>query len=154
MKIRNGFVSNSSSSSFVIFGNNINIEDATNDMIGVKNLYFLGDWLNEGQDVLKINTIEELAFIKSLYKLKNTDDEFVLVNSYVFSEDDSDEEFDLSILPKTGNAKIFSGNRDYNSAYDIGTLKNRYDKNGDVSKDMIKYLRSTKINDIEKINKI
>jgi len=59
MKIRNGFVSNSSSSSFLILGNNIDILDVTSSMIKEKQIYFLGKYLNEGRDIFQIKKIED-----------------------------------------------------------------------------------------------
>lgn len=150
MKIRNGFVSNSSSSSFVILGNYINIKDITPDMIKDKNIYALGEYLNEGRDVFKIKNIEMLAFLKALQSINYKEDfEFVDVIKYVDCEAEY-AEIDLSTLPKTGIAKIIEGDADYRTAENINDLQDRYDEHGSVTIEMERYIRKEKIKKIEK----
>ena len=152
MKIRQGFVSNSSSSSFIIIGREIDIDNITVHSIKENQIIALGDHLYDGQDVFQIRTIEELAFLKSMNKLKS-EKEFVFVEAYLSDDNDnSDGEFDVSILPKTGKVKFFTGSKDYSSSNDVNTLKQRYDDYGDISKHMQVYLRAKKIKKLEKNN--
>ena len=51
MKVRTGFVSNSSSSSFINIGRKATQEDFKTD----KDIFILGDYLNEGQEVISVD---------------------------------------------------------------------------------------------------
>lgn len=63
MKIRTNFVSNSSSSSFVAVGIELDIEQITKDMINDSGyLVAIGTELWEGTDIIEINTLEKLMF--------------------------------------------------------------------------------------------
>lgn len=81
MKIRKGFVSNSSSSSFVVLGNYISLSDITLDLIKNHEIYFLGNWMSDGQDIVQIETEEQFYFFKH------------------FIRDDGDGNFVLSYIP-------------------------------------------------------
>jgi len=151
MKIRNGFVSNSSSSSFLIIGKQIDIKDVSLNLIKKKDIYALGSgYLNGGQDVFKIRNVEQLAFLKALYDVGDTSTFFVWDTCY-FGIDESGD-IDKSKLPD-GKVEFYSGMVDHHSSHDIEDLKSRYDNGGDITRFMQKYLRSKKINEIEKKNK-
>ena len=61
MKIRQGFVSNSSSSSFIILGKDVDIMNITPNMVKEKIIMVIGDSLWEGEDVFQIRNIEEFS---------------------------------------------------------------------------------------------
>jgi len=158
MKIRQGFVSNSSSSSFLIFGNKIDISKVTLNMIKKNNIYAIGDdALPDGDDVFQIRTIEELAFLKALDDLGES--HFLFVDSYIMKTDydEHDEDFfgeiDVTKLPKTGKVKYFQGEKDNRSSKCIEDLKSQYDEYDKVTNKMQKYLRASKIKKINKIEK-
>ena len=65
MKVRNGFVSNSSSSSFIAIGTIINIEDITKK--NMSDIVVVGGDLNDGVDVIHLTNELMLKFFK-LYK--------------------------------------------------------------------------------------
>jgi len=145
MKIRNGFVSNSSSSSFIIMGKKININDINPNFKNHEKIYVLGNDLCEGQDVFKISTIEEFVFIKSYCEIYENEIEIIDANIFI---DEDDNEIDAEVLPKSGKIEIYQGEKDYRSSNNINDLIERYDKDGLVLKLMQRYLRSMKLKEI------
>lgn len=134
--------------SFLILGREVNIRKVTSKMIKEKQIYVMGSDLFDGQDIFKIRTVEELAFVKSLNHL-NLDNTFLYLDTFLFS-DVYDGEIDVKNLPKSGKIQYFTGLKDYTSSSDIKSLTKRYDPYGDVTRGMQKYLRAKKINKIEK----
>lgn len=154
MKVRQGFVSNSSSSSFLIIGKEIEIKDVTYKMVKEKNIIVAGDYLSDAQDIFKIKTIEEYAFIKALNKI-SIDDTFKYYNAYFYDNDEESEgEIDLSKLPNTGIVKYFYLEQDYKSSKNLDDMKRRYDEFGTTNAVMQRYLRAKKLKKIEKNSEI
>ena len=135
------------SNSFLIIGKEIDICKVTSRMIKDKQIFAMGDDLTDGQEVFRIRTVEELAFLKSLSKIENKG--FVFLDTCLFG-DVYEGEIDVKNLPKSGKVQYFTGLRDCTSSGDLETLTKRYDPYGEVTKGMQKYLRSKKINKIEK----
>lgn len=149
MKVRQGFVSNSSSSSFIILGKDVDVMSITPKMIKEKTIMVIGNSLCEGEDVFQIRTIEELAFLKALNKI-SIEETFKYVEAYAISEDEYEGEIDVKKIPKTGKIKYYNLNQDYSSSSDLRTLQNRYDKFENTNAIMQRYLRGKKILKINK----
>lgn len=144
MKVRVGFVSNSSSSSFIIIGRDIDISKCTSKMIKEKTIMVLGDYIYEGRDVFQIESIEELAFLKALNKLDVNS--LTYIDSCVYQNDDKDEgEIDIKKIPRSGKIKYYTGLRDESSSYNLDILKERYDEFDKTKNIIYRYLRSTKL---------
>jgi hypothetical protein len=152
MKIRVGFVSNSSSSSFLILGQDIEIINVTFKMIKEKDIYVIGTDLTDGSDIFKIKSIEMLAFMKAVVKVKGKYD-FHFVESFATGNDDFEGEIDVDNLPKTGKIKYFALDKDNRSSSDLSDLRDRYNEydDGEVDREMQKYLREKKLKKLENI---
>lgn len=74
MKIRNGFVSNSSSSSFVIIGKPIKQSEITEEMLKEKKISAIGGYIEEGRLVIGNMDWEMFKFINdNSERLEETD---------------------------------------------------------------------------------
>ena len=155
MKIRNGFVSNSSSSSFVIFGVETNAENITPILLKQKKYTVIGGGMEGGSDVFDL-TEDTLAFIKACESLYGCNSPFSIYEDY------GEGRIDLSKLPKEGFAEVIGGEMDQNSSYDLDALFANYcgeyacedlDEAFDENKvrlEMEKYMRKEKLDKIEK----
>ena len=119
MKIRNGFVSNSSSSSFIVIGRKIYNHDVKKEVQKGKDIYCIGDCFGDGEDFFQIT--DEMARILPDFYYK--DIEFVEVfatNSYELKyKDFKDVEF-------TEDTTIFSIEGDYHYTQTAQDFKERY----------------------------
>lgn len=133
MKLRTSYVSNSSSSSYVIAGAYIgNIIDSKIDKSKIdfnhKNYICFGGSLSEGDDIIDLNE-EMFNFIQS-HK-----DDFMELDYFDGSLFEcfrwSEDSFDLNIeeLYNQGfrDIKIIGGTYDYNSSSNLEELKNNYE---------------------------
>lgn len=118
MKTRNGFVSNSSSSSFVILGKKINVEDLKN----VKNPKLLGGYINEGQDVVTLDS-EKIELIEK-FGLKS---DWIIIDSYKEIDGESGGRMSKDDLPE-GDIDIIGIKKDYYCTEDINEFIEDYIK--------------------------
>ena len=120
MKIRNGFVSNSSSSSFVLFGIEVKAKNITPVLLKQRQYTVLGSGMEEGQDVFNIANEEMLAFLKACENIYGKRSPF---NIY---EDLGEGKIDLSKLPKEGMAFLTGGEATQNGSYNMESLWENY----------------------------
>jgi len=159
MKIRTSFVSNSSSSSFVAVGVELDIDEITKDMINDSGyLVAIGTELWEGTDIIEINTIEKLMFFK-LFR------EYVIDSPYGGKDEDSftfyqiaaDGDFKKSDLEDDKTYSVIDMTMDQHSTDDIKTLLEKYAgvdlSNKDPKEYLNKLYREKKLTRILKENK-
>lgn len=134
MKTRNGFVSNSSSNSFVIIGRPMTIEEINLENADLLCLYGYGyDDIGEGVDFFKI-TPEMLDFIKDRYYKFDTSSSLKFYNVYwqdpgeIISLDFCRKDFEkiLDKIPANMRFGISSWEVSYHSTEKLETMIERY----------------------------
>lgn len=131
MKIRTGFVSNSSSSSFVLIGNSILLKDVTEELVSTNKIYVFGSWLSDGQDIFRI-TPEMFKYSKLLVNGQKT--QFVNAFAEAYTENTSAVRFTEELLSKmlsrvsdTGKPlMMFTKEKDYDVTETLDTFLERY----------------------------
>jgi hypothetical protein len=119
MKIRNGFVSNSSSSSFIVFGKSIQYSQITTELIGDNKIYAMSyNYCGDGADFFPIN--QEMF---DLFQKHGGELEFYEVEE-CFAEGGV---LDKSKI-KGDKIEVFAMDRDYHSVPDgdVAEFANRY----------------------------
>lgn len=117
MKVRTGFVSNSSSSSFVVVGNALTWAEA---LEGGENLYAIGEWLSDGQDIFKL-TPEVLDVVRARGEPENC------WPCKTYTAGEGQVELVRSVLPE--RVTVYAFEIDYHSVESAEEFVERYYEN-------------------------
>jgi len=122
MKTRSGFVSNSSSSSFVLMGT---IVKDPKDLTLKDRIWVIGRYLYEGDDVFAVEDEKMLKFIKENYSRIEFAHDFKIYRNAWVKFDGVGQEFTREDMPE-GKFTIISGQADMHSSGDVKSLKENY----------------------------
>ena len=122
MKIRNGFVSNSSSSSFILVGFKRDLEDVENEDLENREYWCIGKYLEEGSDIFRIKDSDIFREVKKCgYEFEvweslqvEFDNEMILNKNL------------LNYINENEILKIYAGERCYHSAENYRDIVEHY----------------------------
>jgi hypothetical protein len=118
MKTRNGFVSNSSSSSFVVVGELVDKIDANKLKKGVEYVC-VGTYIDDGKDVFFVKP-DMVEFINDFSK------RFEIFENARASFDEEVLSFGKEYMNLVDSLSVCGGESDQGSSIDISDLKSRY----------------------------
>lgn len=126
MKHRAGFVSNSSSSSFIVFGNKISNPKSLTAKDLKRDIRIIGKYLSEGEDFISIADKKMLEYAQNNDNLKNRVWLEVFTTLNMEAADDSG----MFVLPKNlpEGLSVTTLDVDYHSSDDLERLKWNYDE--------------------------
>lgn len=159
MKIRNGFVSNSSSSSFLLIGTKVKASDVKN----LSNHYVVvGPSLNEGLDVFDLDDYETLYVVSKypdkfdIYLIEDFEDEPHMAKKLGIARvelwDYNNSEIENLYYKKFKKECLYE-NRDYSCSEGYFDVIERHDldiSNDEIEREIQKYFREHKLERILK----
>lgn len=130
MKLRGGFVSNSSSSSFCFLGKPIKASSVPDKDLKTRNFIGIGKGLADGTDIFNISSVDMLYFMKTVENLNllaDDYDEFKLYEVFALNNEDSSElTVNTANLPKNTEVTFYAEDQDYHSSTSIADLYRNY----------------------------